>query len=87
MPRIFIPPALRSLADGSSDVDVPGDTVRKVIDSLNARFPGMGDRLRDGDDLKPGLAVAIDGHVSSLGLLARVQPDSEVHFLPAIGGG
>lgn len=87
MPRVFIPPAFRSLTGGSSDLDVAGATVRQLIDELDARFPGLRQRLCDGDDLKPGLSVAVDGHVSGLGLLARVQPDSEVHFLPAIGGG
>ena len=39
------------------------------------------------DDLLPGLAVVVDGETSLLGLLERVQESSEVHFLPAIGGG
>ena len=39
------------------------------------------------DDLLPGLAVVVDGETSLLGLLERVQENSEVHFLPAIGGG
>ena len=87
MSRVFIPPAFRSLTGGSSDLDVAGATVRQLIEELDARFPGLRRRLCDGDDLKPGLTVVIDGHVSSLGALARVQPESEVHFLPAIGGG
>ena len=39
------------------------------------------------DDLLPGLAVVVDGETSLLGLLERVQENSEVHFLPAIGEG
>ena len=39
------------------------------------------------EDLIPGLAVIIDGEVSLLGMLDKVQETSEVHFLPAIGGG
>jgi hypothetical protein len=31
--------------------------------------------------------VAVDGEVSVLGLQERVDTDSEVHFIPALGGG
>jgi hypothetical protein len=39
------------------------------------------------DVLMPGVSVIIDGETSQLGLLESVQEDSEVHFLPALGGG
>lgn len=86
MPRVFIPPMLRSLV-GRETVDVPGATVREVIDALDAQFPGVRQRLRDDDGLRSGISVAIGGSVSSLGLLRRVGPEDEVHFLPAVGGG
>ena len=35
----------------------------------------------------PGVAVIIDGETGLMGLLERVAETSEVHFLPAIGGG
>ena len=38
------------------------------------------------DDLLPGLAVVVDGETSLLGLLERVQENSEVHFLPSDWG-
>ena len=52
-------------------------------------FPGVKDVLYDAeeDDLQTGVAVIVDGEASQIGLLERVQEDSEVHFLPAIGGG
>lgn len=87
MPRVFVPPALRSLTDGATELDVEGGTVGAVIDALDARFPGVRDRLCDGDAMKPGLAVVVDGDTTSLGRLRKVTPDAEVHFLPAIGGG
>ena len=87
MPRVFIPPLLRSLAGGASEVDVEGSSVRQVIAALDERFPGIRERLCEGDQLRPGLAVAVDGRMSSIGLLQKVGPESEVHFLPAIGGG
>lgn len=87
MPLVFIPPQLRSLAGNAEQLPVDAATVRQVVHALEARFPGIRDRLCVGDGLRPGLAVAVDGKVSSAGLLQKVSPDSEVHFLPAIGGG
>ncbi len=87
MPRVFVPPSLRDLTDGLAEVDVEGGTVVAVIEALDARFPGAAGRLRQGDSLKPGLAVVVDGEASAMGLLQKVGPEAEVHFLPAIGGG
>lgn len=87
MPHVFIPPLLRPLTSGHEVVDVAGQNVREVIDNLDREFPGVRDRLIDGDSLKPGLSVAIGTKVSSRGLMSKTQPDDEVHFLPAIGGG
>jgi hypothetical protein len=35
----------------------------------------------------PGFALSVDGALVSKGLLSPVGPHSEVHFLPAFGGG
>jgi molybdopterin converting factor small subunit len=87
MPRVFIPKLLTPLTGGVEELDVAGATVRQVIADLESRHPGLRERLCDGDRLRSGLAVAINGNVASLGLLAKVEPTSEVHFLPSIGGG
>jgi molybdopterin synthase sulfur carrier subunit len=89
MPRVFIQSQLRDLTGGRTEVELPGATLRQVIAALDAEYPGLAARLLDrgGGALAPSLAVSIDGQVTSRGLLARVGPTSEVHFLPAIGGG
>jgi molybdopterin synthase sulfur carrier subunit len=87
VPRVFIPPLLRPLTGGAEDVEIEGTNVRQLIEDLELRFPGIRDRLCEGDDLKPGLRAAVDGRVSSMGLLEKVREGSEVHFLPAVGGG
>ena len=87
MPTAYIPPLLRSLSGGVDHVQVDGTNIRQVIDGLESRFPGIRDRLCEGDRLRSGLVIAIDGAVSRLGLIEKVQPTSEVHFLPATGGG
>jgi molybdopterin synthase sulfur carrier subunit len=87
MARVWIPSLLRELTGGCEAVNVPGASVRQVIDELDRLHPGARDRLCDGDALRRGLAVVVDSEVARLGLLQPVKPDSEVHFLPAIGGG
>lgn len=87
MATVFIPALLRSYVAGQARVDVEGETVRAVVAALDARYPGLQNRLIDGDDLAAGLAVFIDGQQAALGLAARVSPQSELHFLPAIAGG
>ncbi|RMG33019.1 MAG: MoaD/ThiS family protein [Planctomycetota bacterium] len=87
MATVFIPPAMRDLTDGADTVRVAARTVRDAIEELDRRFPGISARLLDGHRLKPGLCVAVDDHVEPLGLFAKLREDSEVHFLPAIGGG
>jgi sulfur-carrier protein len=72
---------------GVSRVEVPGSTVRQVIENLEALHPGARAQLMDGARLRPNLSVAVDGEVSSIGLLEPVEPDSEVHFVTAISGG
>ena len=87
MPTVYIPPLLRALSGGVERVEVEGTNIRRVIDSLESRYPGIRDRLCEGDRLRSGLVVAVDGAVSRLGLIEKVQPTSEIHFLPATGGG
>lgn len=87
MPRVFIPPAMRSLTAGQAEVQVDGGTLREVIDGLEKLHPGTRSQLCRGDQIRPGLMVGVDTSVASSGLHTVLKPDSEVHFLPAIGGG
>jgi molybdopterin synthase sulfur carrier subunit len=93
MATVFIPPLLRELTGGVERVEAPGATVRQIVAALDTRYPGLGERLcaggeaGAGGELRPGLAVAVNGAVSSVGLMQKVPDGSEVHFLPAIGGG
>ena len=87
MPRVFIPPLLRPLTDGHESLEVAGQTVAEIIESLDRRFPGVRARLVEGDRLKPGMCVGIGTKVATRGLSSKVSTADEVHFLPAIGGG
>lgn len=87
MAIVFIPSLMQNLTGGQHKVEVPGATVRQVIENLEKRFPGIKERLVEDNRIKPNISVAIDGEITSLGMLEKVGENSEVHFLPAIGGG
>ena len=84
---VFIPTMLRPLADNRQQVEVPGATVGELIRNLSAMHPDLRSRLLDGDQVRGSISVAIDGELSTLGMLESVKEDSEVHFVPAIAGG
>ena len=85
--NVFIPTMLLSVSNGVKKVTVEGSSVRQVINALNDLYPGMLERLTDGDELKSNLAVSIDGELARLGMMEKVSDTSEVHFVPAIAGG
>lgn len=78
---------MRKFTGGEENIALPGATVREVIDNLESRYPGIKERLCEEDRLKPGIAIYINGLLSRGSILERVDPDAEIHFLPAIGGG
>lgn len=87
MPTVYIPTALRPEADGAETLDLPGSTVRDLVEELDRRYPGLAKNLVEDGKLKSNLAVAVDGEVSPLGLREKVGADAEVHFVPALAGG
>ena len=87
MPTVWIPAQLRTLTHEQESIDVPGQTLGELIDTLDARYPGIKARLLRGDALRPGLAVVVDTQVVRGGLSEAIAENSEVHFVPAISGG
>jgi sulfur-carrier protein len=87
MAVVWIPALLRELVGGASTMNVPGATVREVINNLDAQFPGVQERLCEAGQLRPNLTVIVDGISKAEGLRCRLKDDSEVHFLAAISGG
>ncbi len=88
MAMVWVPSLLQKLTNGADKVSVPGATLRQVINNLDERHPGFKARLLDDEGrFLEGIAIAIDGEVTHLGLLERVGEESEVHIIPAIGGG
>ena len=87
VPRVFLPAEIRALADQHESVNVTGTTVAEVLEALDTRYPGVRQRLCDGNQLRSGLVVSVGHAISALGLLQPVSDTDEIHFLPSVGGG
>ena len=78
---------MQGLTGGLQTVEIEGSTVRQIVENLEKAHPGMKERLVEDSRIKPNISVAVDGEITPLGMLEKVGESSEVHFLPAIGGG
>jgi sulfur-carrier protein len=87
MATVFIPAQWRDLTGDVATLEVSGASLGEIIEALEARFPGISGRARDDGGIAAGLAVSVDGAIASRGMRSPVMPASEIHFLPAIGGG
>ena len=84
---VVLSQALINLFPGAAmRVTVPAGTVGAMIDALDQRWPGMGDRLRD-------TSPAVRRHINifcggrRLSLDAPLSPGDEVFVLTAVSGG
>jgi molybdopterin synthase sulfur carrier subunit len=88
--RLVLPAPLRSLADGASQVECEGTTLRAVLDDLAMRWPVLERRLRDErGQLRPHVLVFVDG-AGVRGAAEQETPvreGAEVFVAPAVSGG
>ena len=87
MATVVIPALLRKFTDGKDRVTASGRNVGQLIEDLERQFPGLREHLIEEGDIKPSIAVSIDGDLGTGGILEPVRESSEVFILPAIGGG
>ncbi|MEX1019426.1 MAG: MoaD/ThiS family protein [Litorilinea sp.] len=85
--QVFIPSLHRDLTGDVEVVTLTGTTVGDIIDGLEAKFPGLGDRLAENGRIKPYISVAVNGEMLPRGLRQKLTQPSEIHFVPALGGG
>ena len=78
---------MRKLTGGRDRVIVAGRNLREAIADLDRQFPGIASELIEDGDIKPSIAVSIDGEVNTNGVLETLRDNSEIHFMPQISGG
>jgi molybdopterin converting factor small subunit len=91
MPRVNIPESLRPLTGGAKSVVVPGNDIGEMLDSLEARFPGIGQHLREGASLSPALMVFIRTIGAEVGVVVeslsyQVGDNDEITFSSSMVG-
>lgn len=84
---VRLPEALCRLFPGAERlVEIEAETVDALVDGLDARWPGMRDRICDERPaIRRHMNVFVDGE--RVGLATRLQPGADVHILLAISGG
>jgi molybdopterin converting factor small subunit len=84
---VLIPPPLHSYTGGISRVSATGRTLREVLGTLDARFPGIRFRIVDEQDaIRPHIKFFIDGEMVP-GIEHPVADDCEVMIVCALSGG
>ena len=86
MASVWFNQEMRQATGFTGTVEVEGSNIRTVIANLEHLYPGISEVLIYEDNIMPGLSVIIDGNIGSIGVLEKVNENSEVHFLPALGG-
>ena len=84
---VTLPPALTALFPGAPmSLALEAADIGAVLDGLEARWPGMRDRLCDSRPaIRRHIQLFVDG--SRAGLGTRLRPGSDVVFLTAVSGG
>ena len=87
--EVSIPTILRSYTDGAKAVTADGGTLKELIADLDARHPGIADRLVDDAGLRRFVNVYLnDEDVRFLsGLDTELADGDTVTILPAVAGG
>jgi sulfur-carrier protein len=85
--RVGLPGVLVDLFPGSTrSLEISVSTVDEMIRELDARWPGMRDRLCDSTPaIRRHINIFIDGERARLD--TRIKPGTEVFVLTAISGG
>ena len=87
---IRIPTPLRNLTKGESKVDAEGATVRDLIVDLDAKYPGLRERICDetGEIRRFVNLYVGDEDIRFLkGLDTPVDNNTQVSIIPAVAGG
>ena len=84
---VRLAPVLVALFPGAeSRLEMPAGTVEELVDALDARWPGMRDRICDSTPaIRIHMNVFADGERASL--QTRLAPGADVFIITAISGG
>ena len=89
MATVRIPTPLRTLTAGADEVTAEGATVRALVDDLEAKYPGIKDRLLDEKGVRRFVNLYLgEEDIRFLeGLETPVKAGDQLTVVPAIAGG
>jgi hypothetical protein len=79
--KVIFSAELQRYANGTRELEVAADSYQQLVSELCQRFPAITAAVLD------KYALAIDGVVNQMPLLARFKRDSELIFIARIAGG
>jgi len=87
--KVKIPVPLQRLTQGKDEVEGESGTIISLINTLDSRYPGLGERISEGGKLRRFVNVYVNEEdVRFLENEATVVKDGdEVSIVPAIAGG
>ena len=87
MVQVFIPSQLTSYTDGVSRLEAEGDSIERVLDDLDARFPGLKFRVVDEQDrIRRHMRIFV-GQNEAKSLAVAVRDGGELLIFGALSGG
>jgi len=87
---VRIPNPLRKLTNEEDKVSLEGGTLQQIIDALEAKYPGIKERLcEENGELRNFVNVYINGEDSRFldGLSSSINEGDEISIVPAVAGG
>ena len=88
--RIIIPTVLRRSTGGQSEIRLSGSNLGECIDRMEAKFPGIKDRLCDeAGEIRRFVNIYVNGEDVRFiaGKDTAVKPGDEISIVPAVAGG
>jgi len=90
MPSVRIPTPLRKLTSDQDEVSVEASTVAQLLDALEAKYPGLKERICD-ENGNPRRFINLYVNNEDIrflqGLDTPLKEDDTVSIIPAIAGG
>ena len=87
MALVHIPAHMQHATNGEVSIEIPGEKLGQVIDLLIQKNPQLGEEILINGSIRSDLAIAIDSEITENGLLEKVGENSQIFFIPALGGG
>ena len=87
--KVKIPVPLQRLTQGKEEVEGTAGTIISLINDLDQKYPGLGERITEGGKLRRFVNIYVNEEDVRFmkNEETEVKDDDEVSIIPAIGGG